>query len=157
MTDYDIKVKGECEITLYGTDDDTIVVPSTVKFDTDRRKADIEIAGLEKVKIGIPADIAEKIEIEMGDSSLSVSGLRFEQLEIDSKGSIVVDVEDVEGSIEINMVGGEAVLRVPEGFGFKAENRGRNTVLENELVSSESAGNRVELNGKDSVLKIVSK
>jgi len=156
MKDYDIKIKGGCEVTLYGTSDNTIVVPSDVKLDADGNRADIEVSSGEPVKIGIPAQ-AEKVELEMKESKLFVKDLAFEQLEIDGKGTVVVDVENVTGSIEINMVGGNAVIKVPADYSFKAENRGRGTEIENELSSDDSASNRIELNGKDSVLKILAK
>ena len=46
MKDYDIKIKKAAEATLFATDNDTIVVPSKVKFDTDRDQADIDIDGV---------------------------------------------------------------------------------------------------------------
>ena len=108
MNDYDIKIKGECDVTFFGTDDNTIVVPATVKFDTDCKKADIEISDTNPVKIGIPSR-AEKVEIEIKESRLKMSNLTAEQFEIDGKGTIVVDIENITGSIEINMIGGSAV------------------------------------------------
>ena len=47
MKDYDIKIKKATEVTFYGTENDTIVVPSKVRFDTDRDYADIDIEGVE--------------------------------------------------------------------------------------------------------------
>ena len=156
MMDYDIKIKKASEVTLYGTCDDTIVVPSTVKFDTDRRKADIEIDDETPVKVGMP-NIAEKIELEVKDSTVILKDLSYEDLEIDGKGNIVIDAENITGSLQINLVGGEAILRLPSGYRFQAVNKGRSTTIENGLTSDPDATDIVEFNGKDSVLKIVEK
>ena len=156
MVDYDIKIREAGKITLYGTADNTIVVPSNVKFDTDRRKADIEIDSNIAAKVGIP-DKAEKVELEAKNAEVYLKDLTFENLEMDCKGTMVIDVLNIAGSLEINMVGGEAVLRVPADFSFRVVNKGRSTTVDCSVATDDSAENIVEFNGKDSSLKIVQK
>lgn len=156
MVDYDIKVREAGRITLYGTADNTIVVPSNVKFDTDRRKADIEVDSNAVVRVGIP-DKAEKVELEAKNAEVVLKDLTFENLEMDCKGTMVIDVENISGSLEINLVSGEAVLKVPQGFAFRVVNMGRSTTVDCGVETDDSAENIVEFNGKDSSLKIVKK
>ena len=156
MVDYDIKIREAGKITLYGTADNTIVVPSNVKFDTDRRKADIEVDSNAVVKVGIP-DKAEKVELEAKNAEVVLKDLTFENLEMDCKGTMVIDVENISGSLEINLVGGEAVLKVPQGFAFRVVNKGRSTTVDCGVETDDGAENIVEFNGKDSSLKIVQK
>jgi len=153
MKDYDINVKGSCKVELFGTGDDTIVVPSSVKLDSDRNKADIEIRDVKTAKIGIPEG-SEKIELACKDSDVSVKDLVFEQLEIDGKGNISVEVVNIVGSLEINMVNGQAQLKVPEGFRFRYELKGRNNCINCTLPCDDQAETVVEFNGSNSVLNI---
>ena len=67
---------------------------------------------------------------------------------------MVIDVENISGSLEINLVGGEAVLKVPQGFAFRVVNKGRSTTVDCGVETDDSAENIVEFNGKDSSLKI---
>lgn len=153
MKDYDIRIKNASEVTLFGTKDDTMVVPATVKFDTDRSKCDIDIKDTDSVKIGIP-DKAEHVELNIADSRLTVSDIRFEKLEIDAKGKIVIDIKDTIGPIDINLVNGSAELLVHKGFCFSTVVKGINNSIENDNVESLDSINVIELNGKNSVLKI---
>ena len=154
MKDYDIKVRGRCEITFFGTDNDTIIVPSNVKFDSDRDSADIDIEAGSNVTIGIPCE-AEHVELDVMDSNISIKDLSFEKLEIDAKGRIEVKIENVKGPIDINMVSGEAVLKVPEGYSFRTNREGKNNFIECSIPQDISTDNVIELNLKNSVLKIV--
>ena len=153
MRDYDINIKGTSNVKIFGTGDDTIVVPSDVKFDSDRNKADIDIKDVSDVKIGIPGT-AEKIELNITDSKIFISGLSFEELEIDGKGEITITIDGTNGPIDINMIGGTATLIVPEGFSFCTEAKGRNNRIDSIIAEDHSSVNRIELNGRDSTLLI---
>ena len=156
MKDYDIKVRGRNEIDFFGTDNDTIVVPSNVKLDTDRDNADIDIKAGEKAVIGIP-NVAEHVELDIMDSKVSIKDLSFEKLEIDAKGNIEITIDNVSGPIDINMVSGQAVLKVPAGYSFRTNREGKNNFIECDIPQDISSGNVIELNGKDSSLKIINK
>jgi len=156
MKDYDIRIKSSTEVTFYGTDDDTIVVPASVKFDTDRSQADIDIDGDSAVKIGIPKN-AEHIEIDIRGGVLNISNLTFERIEIDSKSNLKISLEDTQGRVDINLLEGEAELTVPAGFQFDTRNEGRNTRIECDIPTTDNTCNMIEFNGRSSVLKIVEK
>lgn len=153
MKDYDINIKGSSDVKVFGTKDNTIVVPSDVKLDSDRNKADIDIKDVSDVKIGIPEN-AEKIELNIADSKISITDLSFENLEIDGKGDITVAVNGTTGPIDINMIGGTATLLVPEGFSFYTEAKGKNNRIDSSLPEDHTSSNRIELNGKDTTLTI---
>lgn len=153
MKDYDINIKGTSSVEIFGTKDNTIVVPSDVKFDSDRNKADIDIKDVSDIKIGIPENV-EKIELNITDSKISVTDLSFENLEIDGKGEITITIDGTNGPIDINMIGGAATLIVPEGFSFFTEAKGRNNRIDSCIAEDHSSANRIELNGRDSVLMI---
>lgn len=153
MKDYDIKIKKAEEVTIYGTDNDTIVVPSKVKFDTDRDQADIDIEGVAKALVGIPPE-AEHIELFIEDAVLNLKGISFERMEIDGEGKLTISLEDVDGSIDINMIKGTAELIVPSGFAFATRCEGKNNVIDCQVPLTEGAKNVIELNGKNSTLTI---
>lgn len=153
MKDYDIKIKKASEVTLYATDNDTIVVPSKVKFDTDRDQADIDIEGVEKALVGIPP-MAGNIEVFIENTTLNLKGLSFERLEIDAEGRITIIADRIDGNIDINMLKGEAVLIVPEGFVFNTRCEGKNNEIRCGLPTDPNAKNTIELNGKNSILTI---
>ena len=154
MKDYDIKIKNSSEVTLYGTEDNTIVVPATVKFDTDHEQADIDIDGDIPVKVGIPKN-AEHIEIDIKGGVLNVSNLAFERIEIDTKGDLKLALDGTQGAVDINIIGGNVELRVPKGFAFNTRCEGKNNNIECNTVTTADTCNMIELNGKNSVLKII--
>ena len=156
MKDYDIKIRNGREITFFGTSDDTIVVPSTVKFDTDCKRADIEINEEMAVKIGIP-NVAEHIELDVAGARIVIRDLTFDRMEINAKGQITVETENIRGNIDINMAGGKAELIVDGNYRFDKVVKGRNNNIETDIEASPEAPFKVELNGKDSVLKITAK
>ena len=156
MTDFDITIKGAGRINVYGTKNNTVVFPVTAKIDTDRRKFDVAIDGEAEVTIGIP-EKAGKVELACADASICISNLSFEELEIDGKGHLKIDVSDIAGSLEINLVGGEAELSVPSDFAFRTKNAGRSCTIDSMVGESAEASNVVELNGKDSKLTIRAK
>ncbi len=153
MKDYDIKIKKAAEVTLYATDNDTIVVPSKVKFDTDRDQADIDIEGVEKALVGIPP-MAGNVEVFIENAVMYLKGISFERLEIDAEGKIQIVADQIDGNIDINMLKGEAELIVPEGFVFATRCEGKNNEIRCEIPTDPSAKNTIELNGKNSVLTI---
>ena len=153
MKDYDIKIKGKSDVTLTGTGDNTIIVPSEAKLDSAADKADIDIRDVSRVTLGIPKD-AEKVEISLEDSSLVIRDLTFERLEIDGKGHIVIDIENTNGPVDINMISGTADLKVHEGFPFTTSLKGKNNRIECDIPTDCTCRNVIELNGKDSVLNI---
>ncbi|MBO4687492.1 MAG: hypothetical protein J5636_03180 [Clostridiales bacterium] len=153
MTDFDITIKGAGRINVYGTKDNTVVFPVTAKIDTARKKFDVAVDGEAEVSIGIP-EKAGKVEIACADAGISLTNLSFEELEIDGKGHLKITVSDIEGSLEINLIGGEAELTVPSDFSFRAKNKGHGCSIESEIAESADASNVVELNGKDSKLTI---
>ena len=148
MTDFDITIKGAGRINVYGTKDNTVVFPVTAKIDTARKKFDVAVDGEAEVSIGIP-EKAGKVEIACADAGISLTNLSFEELEIDGKGHL-----NIEGSLEINLIGGEAELTVPSDFSFRAKTKGHGCSIESEIAESADASNVVELNGKDSKLTI---
>ena len=156
MTDYDITIKTSSEVTLYGTEDDTIVVPSTVRFDTDRKKADIDIDSDSAVRVGIPKN-AEHIEISIKGGVLNMSNLVFEKAEIDAKNDVRVTLDGTEGAVDINILDGKAELAVPAGFKFDTKCEGKNNNIECDIATTSETSNVIELNGKNSVLKIIEK
>lgn len=153
MKDYDIKIKKAAEVTFYGTENDTIVVPSKVRFDTDRNHADIDIEGVEKAIVGIPPK-ADHIELFVEDAEVSIKGLSFERMEIDAEGRITIRLDSVKGNIDINMVKGEAELFVPSDYSFTTRCEGKNNEIDCEIERDPEAENVIELNGKNSKLTI---
>ena len=153
MKDYDIKIKKATEATLFATDNDTIVVPLKVKFDTDRDQADIDIDGVDNALIGIPP-MAVNIEVFIENTTLNLKGISFERLEIDGEGSIRIFADRIDGNIDINLLKGEAELIVPEGFSFNTRCEGKNNEIRCDLPLDPNAKNTIELNGKNSVLTI---
>ena len=153
MKDFDIKIEKSRVVKVFGTEDNTIVIPADAKIDPSRSKFDITLGG-NAAKFGIPHD-SEKIEIAAEGSDITVENVSFERLEIDAKGTIIVKLDGTAGPVDINMDGGEATLIVKEGFSFRTEVKGKNNKIECELPQDELAANKIELNGKDSTLKIV--
>lgn len=153
MKDFDIKIKGSCEARIFGTGDETMVLPCNAKIDTAGDKGDIT-TDTKEVKIGLPS-CAEKVEIAATGSDITIESLKFETLEIDAKEKITIRLIDTEGKIDINMVGGEATLIVPEGYTFTTSVKGKNNKIECDLEEDVTSGNCIEINGKDSALKII--
>ena len=154
MKDYDIKIKKAEEVTIYGTDNDTIVVPSQVVFE--RNQAEIDIDGVAKALIGIPPK-ADHIELFIENSVLNLQGISFNRMEIDGEGKLYIALEDADGSIDVNMIHGEAELIVPSDFVFTTRCEGKNNVIDCKSPTDPSAKNVIELNGKNSVLTIRNK
>lgn len=153
MKDYDIKIKKADEVTIYGTDNDTIVVPSQVTFETNRDQAEIDIDGVAKALIGIPPK-AGHIELFIENSVLNLKGLSFDRMEIDGEGKLYIALDEADGSIDVNMIKGTAELIVPSGFSFATRCEGKNNVIDCKIPTDPSAKNVIELNGKNSVLTI---
>ena len=153
MKDYDIKIRNNSEIRVYGTSDNTISVPCDVKLDADRHNVDIDILEKTNANIGLPGE-AEHIELNIEDAKLTMEGMVFEKCEIDAKGSIEVQITNVTGSIDINMVGGTAVLKVPSNYSFRTVCEGNGNAIECGAVADPASSNVIELNGKNSTLKI---
>ena len=137
MKDFDIKVPDNCKVTLFGTDNGTIVVPASVIFDSDRGQADIEI--------------------NLACSSLTLRNLAYERIEIDCRESAQIDIEDAAGAMDINIMNGQVTLMVPAGYEFTTRNEGRDTSMEYNIPTTANARNVIELNGKNSVLSIVNR
>lgn len=153
MKDYDIKIEGATKITVYGTNDDTVLFPASAKIDTDRNKFDVDVEGVAEVRIGIPC-ACEKLEIACGNATLTVRDLTFEDLEIDGKGDLKIAVSNIRGAVQINLLKGTAALTVPEDYSFRTFNKGRGCRIDNSIAEDPSSENSIELNGKDSVLTI---
>ena len=68
-----------------------------------------------------------------------------------------VETENIRGNIDINMAGGKAELIVDGNYRFDKVVKGRNNNIETDIEASPEAPFKVELNGKDSVLKITAK
>lgn len=153
MKDYDIRIRKANEVTLFATDNDTIVVPSKVKFDTDHDQADIDINGVDEVVVGIPP-MAGNIEVFVENTTLNLKGISFERLEIDGEGSIRIVADRIDGNIDINLIKGEAELIVPEGFAFNTRCEGKNNEIRCDIPQDPNAKNTIELNGRNCVLTI---
>ena len=153
MKDYDIKIRNNSEIRIYGTKDNTIVFPADVKLDADHDQADIDILQNTNAVIGLPGK-AEHVELNIEDAKLKIEDVVFERCEIDAKGVIEVDLSNVTGSIDINMVGGKATLLVPADYKFRTNCEGKGNAIECEAAEYAEASNVIELNGKNSTLTI---
>ena len=153
MKDFDIKIEKSSVVKVFGTEDNTIVIPADAKIDPSRSKFDITL-GANAAKFGIPHD-SEKIEIAAEGSDITVENVSFERLEIDAKGTIIVKLDGTEGPVDINMAGGEATLIVKEGFSFRTEVKGKNNKIDCSLEEDPTSNNIIELNGKDSILNVV--
>lgn len=153
MRDFDIKTERNSELWIFGTKDDTIVIPCDAKADPSRSKFDIKL-DKDMHKLGLPLR-SEKIEVCAEGGEITVEGISFERLEIDAKDHIVLNLEDTTGPVDINMTGGEATLCIRAGFSFKTVISGKNNRIECDLPQDENSANIIELNGKDSCLKIV--
>ena len=153
MRDFDIKIEKNSIVTIFGTEDDTIVIPAEAKIDPSRSKFDISL-GDKATKFGIPHD-SEKIEINADGSNITVENVSFERLEIDAKGSVLVKLDGTTGPVDINMAGGEATLIVNEDFSFTTDLKGKNNKIECDIEEDTTSENVIQLNGKDSILKIV--
>ena len=153
MKEYDIKIKNGCDIRFFGTDNNTIVIPADVKMDTDRDQVDIDIKADTKVEIGIP-EKAEHIELGIEDANLKIENISWERIEIDAKGQINIEMNNVDGSIDVNMAGGFAELIVPADYSFVTRCEGRNNTIECDIPTDPSSANVIELNGKNTTLVI---
>ena len=153
MKDFDIKIEKNSIVTIFGTEDDTIVIPAEAKIDPSRSKFDISL-GDKATKFGIPQN-SEKIEINADGSNITVENVSFERLEIDAKGSVLVKLDGTIGPVDISMAGGEATLIVNEDFSFTTDLKGKNNKIECDIEEDTTSENVIQLNGKDSILKIV--
>ncbi|MBR1797874.1 MAG: DUF4097 family beta strand repeat protein [Clostridiales bacterium] len=152
MKDFDIKVKGNSNVTLFGTEDNTIVIPADCSIDNSGRSCDIKVEGAE-VRIGVPASIAH-IELTIADSEVKLHGISFDHIEIDASGSITVNTDTLGRKLDINMSNGQADLELPKNASFKTRNEGKNNTINTELKEDVSSINVIEINGKNSVLNI---
>ena len=153
MKDYDIKIRNNSEIRIYGTKDNTIVFPADVKLDADHNQADIDILQNTNAVIGLPGK-AEHVELNIEDAKLKLEGVVFERCEIDAKGVIEVDIEGASGMIDINMVGGTATLYVPSGYSYRTKCEGKGNDIVCEAIEDPTSATVIELNGKNSTLTI---
>ena len=80
--------------------------------------------------------------------------LKFEEFEIDGNDDLSIGASGIEGSLEINLIGSAAELRVPSGYAFRVKNAGRGCRIEGDFAETPDSGNVIELNGKDSTLTI---
>ena len=153
MKDYDIKIRNNSEIRVYGTKDNTIVFPADVKLDADHDQADVDILKNTNAVIGLPSQV-EHVELNIEDAKLKLEDVVFDRCEIDAKGVIEVDITNVTGSIDINMVGGAATLLVPADYSFRTRCEGKGNQIVCEAAEDAAAANVIELNGKNSTLTI---
>jgi len=153
MKDYEIKIENANEVILYATDNDTIVVPSSVHFETDRDQAEINIDGVENVLIGIPPK-AGHIELFIKDSRLQMKGISFERMEIDGDGKLSILADHVDGNIDVNLLKSEAELIVSSDYVFTTRTEGKNNEIDCQAKTDPNAKNVIELNGKNSKLTI---
>ena len=156
MKDYDIKIRNNSEIRVYGTKDNTIVFPADVKLDADHDQADIDILKNTNAVIGLPSQV-EHVELNIEDAKLKLEDVVFDRCEIDAKGVIEVDITNVKGSIDINMIGGAATLLVPADYRFRTSCEGKGNNIVWEAGEDPSSANVIELNGKNSTLTIKAK
>ena len=153
MKDYDIKIRNNSDIRVYGTKDNTIVFPVDVKLDADHDQADVDILKNTNAVIGLPSQV-EHVELNIEDAKLKLEDVVFDRCEIDAKGVIEVDITNVTGSIDINMVGGAATLLVPADYSFRTRCEGKGNQIVCEAAEDAAAANVIELNGKNSTLTI---
>ena len=153
MKDYEINIKNAKEVTIFATDNDTIVVPSKVTFESGHDQAEIHIDSVENATIGIPPE-ADHIELSVENATVNVKGISFSRIEIDGKGKLLINTDTLSGNIDINMISGEAELVVPEGCGFSTRTEGKNNTISCQIETDPASATTIELNGKNSVLTI---
>ena len=153
MKDYEINIKNAKEVTIFATDNDTIVVPSKVTFESGHDQAEIHIDGVENATIGIPPE-ADHIELSVENATVNVKGISFSRIEIDGKGKLLINTDTLSGNIDINMIRGEAELTVPAGYSFATRCEGKNNEIDCDIDQDPDAGNVIEFNGKNSKLTI---
>ena len=153
MKDYEISIKNAKEVSIYKTDNDTLVIPSSSDIETDKNNTEIKIKDVEEAVIGIPKE-AGHIELSIEDASLTVKGISFERMEIDGKGKLVINLDDIAGSIDVNLIDGSAEMTVPSAYSFKARTEGKNNTIDCQAQEDAAAENIIELNGRNSTLLI---
>lgn len=153
MKDYEISIKNTKGLTLYSTDNDTLAVPSSADIETDKNNTEIKIKDVETAVVGLPPE-AGHIELSIQDASLTVKGISFERMEIDGKGKLVISLDDVSGSIDVNLIDSSAEMTVPSSFIFKARIEGKNNTIDCQAKEDAAAENVIELNGRNSTLLI---
>ena len=158
MKDFDIVVKGGCEITVNGADG-YIRIPENTKIDVARGKADLTIDSADcgdKAVIEVPTK-SEHIEIKCDPTKINIKNISFDEFEIDSKGDVEVDAEGINGALSINLIDSTATVTVPEDFRFNIRNKGKNNTVTFSGAVYIDASNVIEINGKNSELKILTK
>lgn len=78
------------------------------------------------------------------------------QAEMDVRSDCLFRVHNLDGSLEINQVGKNSIVEVPDDLNFRAVNDGRkcDLILENGLASDEKCKDIIELNGMKNTLTI---
>lgn len=153
MKDYEITIKKASEVTIFATDNDTLVVPSKVTFESSHDQAEIIIDGVENATIGIPPK-ADHIELSVENATVNLKGISYSRIEIDGKGKLLINTDTLSGNIDINMISGEAELVIPSGARFATRTEGKNNTISCLVPEEPSSETIIELNGKNSVLKI---
>ena len=153
MKDYEINIKKAKEVTIFATDNDTLVVPSKVTFESSHDQAEIHIDGVENTTIGIPPE-AGHIELSVENATVNLRGISFSRIEIDGKGKLLINTDTLSGNIDVNMISGEAELVVPGGASFSTRTEGKNNTISCQVPEDPTSVTTIELNGKNSVLTI---
>ena len=153
MKDYEITIKKASEVTIFATDNDTLVFPSKVTFESSHNAAEILIDGLENTTIGIPPQ-ADHIELSVENATVNLKGISYSRIEIDGKGKLRINTDTLSGNIDINMISGEAELIVPADAKFSTRSEGKNNTINCPVPTDPNAQVTIELNGKNSTLSI---
>ena len=161
MTDIEIKIKGKCSFVLEGTKDDTVTFPQSAKISSNKYDTDIEFDANDvngMTKLIIP-EKSEKIELAVDDGSvLILKNLNSERIEVDAKGTVEITIMNIVAALDVNMIGGEATLYVPSDMKVSCKSEGKGNFIETSgIIPSENSDVKIELNGRDSVLKIATR
>ena len=158
MKDFDIVVKGNLELSVNGADG-YIRIPENVKMDVARDRADLTLDAADcngKALIEVPVN-SEHIEIKCEGSKIDIRNISFDEFEIDSKGDVEVNIEDIRGELSINLIDATATVTVKPETRFNVVNKGKGNTVTYAGAAYNDADLTIEINGKNSELKILTK
>lgn len=177
-------------VLLASNDIDSVAEDFKVKIDDLKRRIDIDVKRKNKmteakakeglfIEVLLPDKYLDHIEIECNCNEIGLDNLVCENieykgktsichvasvkgtLEVDSNSDLSVDLDDFEGSFELNQVSATSRLSVPADYDFCAVVKGiKNSItyevggVEAEDFSAENSKNTIELNGSRSELVI---
>ena len=155
MKDFDIVVKGNLALTVNGADG-YIRIPEKTKLDVARDRADLTLDAADcgsEALIEVPTN-SEHIEIKCDSSRIDIRNISFDEFEIDSKGDVDVNIEAIKGELSINLIDSTATVTVPAEMRFNVVNKGKCNTVTYAGATYNDADLTIEINGKNSELRI---